>query len=697
MVEIPYPFFFIQEMLMSRSWFLFFAVLLLSIPTFSQSEPALSSIEPYLNVRSAGGPSFSPDGKSLAYTTNVTGTSQVWVTTLPSGEPRQLTNYDDNVSFVRWLPNGNLLFGKARGGDENTQFLVMGPDGGNVRELTADPKVRHNFGDISADGSKIYYASNKRNRNFFDIYSMTIADGKEELIFQQDGNNNFAAVNAAGTAFVISRDGIDLSLDNNLYLVDAKTKQEVLITPHTGSSQFGSVHFMPDGKSLVMASNDKREFMALVNTRPRATVNAPWATGIVDAPAWDVNAIEMLHDGKMLAYTINKEGFTELYLRGIEMGGRPASNTVGLKATAVRLPARGIAGGLTFSRDGSKLAFSFSSSTYNSDVWVYDVATKIVSQVTTSDRAGLDRENFVEPQLIKYKTFDGREIPAWYYKPTEAMLSYNAAIRNQHLPGRSVTGPLGRINSTADMREAEKLARINNPARKSNGLPVIISVHGGPEAQERPGFNPLYQYYVSRGFAVLAPNVRGSTGYGKTFTHLDDVRKREDSVKDLAAAAQWLKTAGGADPTKIAVMGGSYGGYMTLAALTLYPDLWAAGVSTVGISNWETFLQNTSGYRRRQREVEYGMLDKDLDFLRSISPIHKVDKIRAPLFVIQGKNDPRVPYSESEQIVKAIQDRAGMVEYRLFDDEGHGISKLKNRLEIYPKVADFLDRYMMTE
>lgn len=682
---------------MSRSLFLFFAVLLLSIPTFSQSEPELSSIEPYLNVRSAGGPSFSPDGKSLAYTTNVTGTSQVWVTALPSGEPRQLTDYEDNVSFVRWLPNGNLLFGKARGGDENTQFLIMGPDGGNVRELTTDPKVRHNFGDISADGTKIYYASNKRNRNFFDIYSMTISDGKEELIFQHDGNNNFAAANAAGTAFVVSRDGGELSLDNNLYLVDAKTKREVLITPHTGSSQFGSVHFMPDGKSLVMASNDKREFMALVNARPRAGVNAAWTTGLVDAPAWDVSSIEMLHDGKMLAYTINKEGFSELYLRSIEMGGRPASNTVGLKATAVKLPARGIAGGLTFSKDGSKLAFSFSSSTNNSNVWVYDVTAKTVTQVTNSDLAGLSRQSFVEPQLIKYKTFDGREIPAWYYKPTDDMLAYNAAIRNQHLPGRSVKGPLANSirMSGGDAREAEKLAMINNPARKSNGLPVIVSVHGGPEAQERPGFNPLYQYYVSRGYAVLAPNVRGSTGYGKTYTHLDDVRKREDSVKDLAAAVQWLKTTGGADASKIAVMGGSYGGYMTLAALTLYPDLWAAGVSTVGISNWETFLQNTSGYRRRQREVEYGMLDKDLEFLRSISPIHKVNNIRAPLFVIQGKNDPRVPYTESEQIVKAIQDRAGAVEYRLFDDEGHGISKLKNRIEIYPKVADFLDRHVM--
>jgi dipeptidyl aminopeptidase/acylaminoacyl peptidase len=188
--------------------------------------------------------------------------------------------------------------------------------------------------------------------------------------------------------------------------------------------------------------------------------------------------------------------------------------------------------------------------------------------------------------------------------------------------------------------------------------------------------------------------VRGSTGYGKTFTHLDDVRKREDSVKDLAAAVEWLKTSGGADPKRIAVMGGSYGGYMTLAAITLYPDLWAAAIEMFGIANFETNLTNTSGYRRKQREREYGTLANDLEFLKSVSPIYKVDRIRAPLMVFQGRNDPRVPYTEAEQIVKALRDRNAPVEYTLFPDEGHGFVKLPNRLVVYSKVADFLDRYM---
>ena len=319
----------------------------------------------------------------------------------------------------------------------------------------------------------------------------------------------------------------------------------------------------------------------------------------------------------------------------------------------MKLPAQGVVGGVTFSKDGSKIALTYSSPTQNGDIWLYDIKSKKLTQVTQSDRAGIDPKSFIAPTLIKFKTFDGREIPAWYYK-----------------------------------------SNVVKTCTECPPTPVIVSVHGGPEGQSRPGFNALFQYYLSRGYAVLDPNVRGSTGYGKTYTHLDDVEKREDSVKDLAAAHEWLVKNGGADAKRIAVMGGSYGGYMTMAAVTLYPDLWAAAVNTVGIVNWETFLQNTSGYRRRAREVEYGRLDRDIEFLRRISPIRKIDQIRTPLFVIHGKNDPRVPYTEAEQVVAALKSRESIVEYKLYDDEGHGISKLKNRLELYPLVADFLDRYM---
>lgn len=625
------------------------------------------TIQQYLNIKSATAPTFSPDSKSIAYLTNTTGTSQVWTVALTMGVPKQLTNYDDNVSFVKWLPDGGMIFGKAKGGDENTQFFWMKADGTGVRALMDEPGVRHNFGEVSADGKSIYYASNKRNRQFFDIYSMDIATGKESLQYKQDGNNDIVAVNDSGSKFVVSRDGTELSLDNDLFLVDTRTKAEISLTPHSGAAEYGGVHFVADG--FVFTHNDGREFSGLAQLRQKNAAGDDWTAGnrevrIIDDAAWDVSGVEMSSYGNTMAYTVNTEGFSELYLRHYETGGKPLITTVAKTAEMVKLPGQGIVGGLTFNADQTKLAFTFNSPTRNSDVWIYDLSTKTVKQATRSTYAGVAPQSFMEPKLIKYKSFDGREISAWFYEPSR--------LRTFLL---SMKDP-------------------NGLHYKKAPVPMIVSVHGGPEGQERPGFNALYQYYISRGYAILATNVRGSTGYGKTFTHLDDVKKREDSVKDLAFAADWLKTSAWADPKRIAVMGGSYGGYMTLAAITLYPDLWAAAVDTVGIGNWESFLKNTSGYRRRQREVEYGRLDRDLDFLRSISPIAKIDRIKCPLFVIAGKNDPRVPYTEAEQIVGALKKRGAKVEYKLYDDEGHGVSKLKNRLELYPLVADFLDRNM---
>lgn len=659
--------------------FLVSLVIIVSIFAAAAQQPY--TIQQYLSIKSAGSPQFSPDGKRLAYLTNVTGTSQVWMKDLPNGETKQITNYEDNVSFVRWA-GGGLIFGKARGGDENTQFFWMKADGTGVRELTKDPKVRHNFGLVSPDRKWIVYASNKRNRNYFDIYAMEIATGDEELQFQQDGNNSVLASNAEGTKIIISRSGGELSLDNDLYIVDVRSKIEIRLTPHQGSAQFGNAAFLPDAKSLLYAHNNGREFYSLANMRLKNAANSNnWGQDnlevkILDETPWDVDDIELPENASRFAYSINREGFSELFIQDIETGGKPLVTFFTGKKAQVTLPAQGIVGGINFSPDQSKIAFSFSSSQNNGDIWIYDIKLKKLSQVTQSDRAGIDAKTFVTPELVKFTTFDGREIPAWYYPPK--------GFQNFRLDGK----PKG------EFRFTERQGSIGNSRSVPVKVPVIVSVHGGPEGQSRPGFNALFQYYSSRGYAILDPNVRGSTGYGKTYSHLDDVEKREDSVKDLAAAHQWLVTKGGADPKRIAVMGGSYGGYMTMAAVTLYPDLWAAAVNTVGIVNWETFLQNTSGYRRRQREVEYGRLDRDLEFLRRISPIRKIDQIKAPLFVIHGKNDPRVPYTEAEQVVDALKKRNATVEYKLYDDEGHGISKLKNRLELYPLVADFLDKHM---
>ncbi len=653
-----------------KSTLLLSFVLLFSAFTFAQKP---YTIEQYLNIRSASSPSMSPDGREVAYLSNVTGTTQVWSALISSPKPKRLTNYEDNISFVEWLGDGSgMIFGKAKGGDENTQFYWMDKYGEHVKALTNDPSVRHNFGFVTSNGEKIYYASNKRNRTFFDIYSMDLDSGVEKLLYKQDGNNSVAAVNSDGSKLIVSRDGIEFSLDNNLYLIDTRTGKEQLLTPHKDATQYGGVGFLPDGKSLVLASDEGREFYTLANMRLKNAANSSdWSDKnrelkFIDGVSNDVTGIAMSDSPSKIAFATNREGYSELWLQGIETDGKPLVTFFTGKMEKIPLPANGVLGGLTVDRAQTTLAFSFSSATSSSEIWVYDLEAKKLRQVTRNDYAGVSQQTFVEPKLIKFKSFDGLEIPAWYYEPS----------RRRDLT--LTVGPKG----------SDKLAV------KKEKLPVIVSVHGGPEGQSRPGFNPLFQYYLSRGYAVLDLNVRGSTGYGKTYTHLDDVEKREDSVKDLAAAAEWLKTSGGADPKRIAVIGGSYGGYMTMAAITLYPDLWAAAVGTVAITNWETFLTNTSGYRRRQREVEYGRLDKDIEFLRRISPIRKIDRIKTPLFVISGLNDPRVPYTEGEQMVNALRKRGAIVEYKLYNDEGHGISKLKNRLDLYPLVADFLDKHM---
>jgi dipeptidyl aminopeptidase/acylaminoacyl peptidase len=304
---------------------------------------------------------------------------------------------------------------------------------------------------------------------------------------------------------------------------------------------------------------------------------------------------------------------------------------------------------LVWSPDNQRLAFSFISATAPADVWVLDIESQVLWQATRSTSGGIPMSHFVAPTLVHYPTFDQREIPAFLYLPQ------------------------------------------GQPARD---LPVVINVHGGPEGQARPVFNGVIQYLVAQGFAVLTPNVRGSSGYGHTYMSLDDVRKRMDSVADLQQAALWLRASGIADPARIVVMGGSYGGFMTLSAITTYPELWAAAVDIVGIANFVTFLENTHPWRRKLRECEYGSLENDREFLEEISPIRHVARITAPLFVIHGANDPRVPVGEAEKIVAALQQREVPVEYLRFADEGHGLIKRANRLVAYPAVVSFLEKYL---
>jgi dipeptidyl aminopeptidase/acylaminoacyl peptidase len=387
------------------------------------------------------------------------------------------------------------------------------------------------------------------------------------------------------------------------------------------------VRVTPDGGSVYLATYRDGDSMRLARL-DLLSLELTYLT----PDDWDVEEVELSRDGRYLLASRNVEGYSDLLL----FSGR------GRRMPDLGLP-EGIVGGFEFSPDSKRLAFTLTGPTRNADVWVLDLPEGDARRLTRSSRAGIPPRTFRRPELVRYPTFDGREIPALFYEPD------------------------------------------------GDDAPVIVNVHGGPEGQSRPAFAPVTQYLLNRGYAVFSPNVRGSTGYGKAYTHLDDVELRMDSVRDLAHAAHWLHEKGHG---RIALNGGSYGGFMVLAALTEYPELWSAGVDIVGIANFVTFLENTGSYRRALRESEYGSLERDREFLESISPIHKAEKITAPLMVVHGKNDPRVPVGEAEQIVDRVRKNGGAVEYLLYEDEGHGLAKLKNRLDAYPKIASFLDRQL---
>jgi dipeptidyl aminopeptidase/acylaminoacyl peptidase len=404
-----------------------------------------------------------------------------------------------------------------------------------------------------------------------------------------------------------------------------------LLTPHEGDARFSGASLTPDGGSLFLATDRDGEALRLARLDVESL-----AIDYLTPDDWDVESVELSRDGRYLISSRNVDGYSDLLL----FNGR------GRRIPGPELP-RGLYGGFEFSPDGRRLAFTFTGPDRNADIWTLDLPDGEPRRLTRSSTAGIPPHTFRKPSLLRYPTFDGREVPALFYEP--------------------------------------------EGAGEPGDVPVVVNVHGGPESQSRPLFAPVTQYLLSRGYGVFFPNVRGSTGYGKTYTHLDDVRLRMDSVADLAYAAHWLRDRG---HERVAVMGGSYGGFMVLAAMTEYPELWSAGVDIVGIANMVTFLENTGSYRRALREPEYGSLERDREFLESISPIHKAERISAPLMVIHGKNDPRVPVGEAEQIVERVGANGGRVEYLLYEDEGHGLAKLKNRLDAYPKIVDFLGRHL---
>jgi dipeptidyl aminopeptidase/acylaminoacyl peptidase len=602
-------------------------------------------IDRYLNIRSASGPSFSPDGRFVSFLTNITGVAQLWQVPAGSGWPVQLTFTNESVRSAHYNPRGHeLVFSMDKGGNERTGlYLLRGVTGSTDHslgegwasyDLTRHPDAIHTFGGWNHEGDTIAFSANRTDPSRFDIYVQPIGQVQAKLIGTGPGGY-YTPIgwSADDRSLLVQR--MESSDNQDLFVLDLASGAARSLTTHRGDAQYQSPSWSADGKSVYCSSTAGGRDLHGLAQIDVATAKLTY----LDTPEHEVEGVLASPKGRWLAWHVNIDGRSDLQLRDLRTGQT-------LEPSGLPL---GVVSQIEFAWDDSKLALVFDGPRHNPDVWIWDLGAAKLRQLTQSSRAGIPLSEFAEPELIRYSTFDGRQIPAWFYRPS---------IKSDRLP------------------------------------PVIVHPHGGPEGQTRPNFNGLLQYFIQRGYAILAPNVRGSSGYGTAYMNLDNTTKRMDSVADLAHAAYWLRDHKQGDPKRLAVYGGSYGGFMVLAAVTHYPDLWAAGIDVVGIANFVTFIEKTGAYRRAHREAEYGNLREHRAFFEKISPIHHVDKIRCPMMVIHGANDPRVPIAEAEQIVAALHKRGVAVEYLRYEDEGHGLAKLKNRLDAYSKMADFLDKYL---
>jgi dipeptidyl aminopeptidase/acylaminoacyl peptidase len=613
---------------------------LLLWPSLALAAPAddlETAVARMARIGSASSPSFSPDGSRLAFVSNLGGLPQVWSMPADGGWPEAVTALDDPVGFVEWSPDGSeLAFTLAPGGGMNEQVYLVRPDGSGLRRVTAGGKETNRFSGFTHDGRELVLGGNARDGSAIDAYLLGVGGGAERGATRTGGINGYTDVSRDGKRAVLTR--LVSRGDNNLYLVDLETGRETLLTPHAGPGSFGDGVFSPDGHRVYLSSNHGRDLEAFA----RVVLDTQGRPGPIEV-------IAARDDAELQQLAIDDSGTTAALLWSVAGKSELAFVDLasGRSAPGPALPAE-IASGLAFSRDGRKLALVASGASAPSDIWVLDRATGTLRQLTRSPHAGVDLASLVRPSLVRFRAHDGLELSGWLYLP----------------PGRTAPGP------------------------------IVLSFHGGPEGQERPAFRSDYQALLARGIAVLAPNVRGSSGFGKRFVNLDNGALRRDGVRDIEACVEYVVRAAVADPRRIGIMGGSYGGYMVMAGLTRYPEAFAAGANLFGVVNFATFFAHTEPWMAAISKVEYGDPDTQKDLLRELSPIHEVDRVKAPTIVLHGANDTNVPVVEAEQVVESLKKRGVPVEYLLFPDEGHGWRKTPNRIRSTVAIVRWFDRYL---
>lgn len=588
------------------------------------------NLDPYVHVRTVKSLDYGSNGNKISFISDYMGLQQVWEYHREDRRPAQPSFIKEGITFVRYVAGTSDLIVGMDPSGDEREQLYLLKKDGELIALTNSPEHIHLYGGSSPDGKWIAWSSNRRNEAFFDIYIQNLETLEIRCAFAEDGLVSVMEWFPDGDSLLVRR--TNTPLDHDLGVLSLLTGGMDWITEHSGEASFQNVHFNKDGDYIYLLSNKDREFFGL------ACIHLPTKQLIwLETGMWDFEGLAMNKKKNQLAFTINEGGISKGYLLDLEI------SSVYTWETPV-----GVITDLKFSPENQKLLYLLNGPTHPSDIWELDLETFKAERLTYFSHNPILEGKLIEPKLIFYRSFDNLQIPAFFYKPKYA---------------------------------AEK-------------TPVVIYIHGGPESQSRAVYNPLLQYFLNIGYAVVTPNIRGSSGYGKTYSHLDDASKRMDAVKDLIFLVEWLKGNMNVDAGKIAIMGGSYGGFMVLTAISHYPNLFAAAVDIVGMSSLRTFLKTTSPWRKKLREDEYGTIEKDGKFFDQIDPLNYADEITAPLLVIHGVNDPRVPIEESEQIVNKLKKRDHPVTFIRIEEEGHKVVKLENKKYAYSNVAEFLKKYI---
>ena len=616
-------------------------LILEDIPSIPQS--IKDDLAKFQNVRSASFRGFHNANEGLYISTRFGNVSQLHFVQEPGSARNQITYFQEPIGSVSVHPtNQSIIFTMDKGGTENAQIYLLDPSNASAK-LLSDGKSRNGGPLWSSDGSQIAFQSTKRNGRSNDIWIMNVNNPEDNQIVLEspDGTWWGASDWTENSKRILVQNYISIT-NSKIYLVDVDTqKKQLILGKGEKPSANSALAFDKDDEGIFYITDKYGQYSQLTYHDIESGEDFIISSEIT----WDVDGFVISDDGKRAAFVVNENGYSTLYLLNPTTFSFKKVNSIPL----------GLIGGMQFSKDNKRLGLTINTYQTPSDTYVLDLKRNPLShgkleRWTFSEVGGLDTSTFIKPKLIKYESFDGREIPAFVYAKED-----------------------------------------------SKPQPVIISIHGGPESQSRPRFSSTFQLWMDElDAAVITPNVRGSDGYGKEYLSLDNGYKREDSVKDIGALLDWIATQPHLDENRVVVYGGSYGGYMVLASAVHFSDRLKGAIDIVGISNFVTFLKNTKDYRRDLRRVEYGdERDPDMEkFLQIISPNNNVDKINVPIFVIQGENDPRVPVTEAEQIVQSLRENGNTVWYMNALNEGHGYRKKENR-DIYQQaVVLFLKKHL---